>query len=60
MSLKSFHRVFIVASFVLLAFVAAWASGRNAALLVTPWLKYAALAGMALLAPYFAWHLKKA
>jgi hypothetical protein len=59
MSLKSFHRFFIVASFACLAFTARWASGRNAALLVTPWALYAAGAGMALLVPYFFWTLKK-
>lgn len=59
MSLKSFHRFFIVLSFLCLAMTARWASGRNAALLVTPWLLYACGAGMALLAPYFVWTLRK-
>jgi hypothetical protein len=59
MSLKSFHRVFIVGAFLCCAFVANWASGRNAALLVTPWAFAAAVAGMALLAPYFVWTVKK-
>jgi hypothetical protein len=58
-SLKTFHRVFIAAAFLCLAFTARWASGRNAALLVTPWLLYACAAGMLLLVPYFAWTLKK-
>ncbi|MFI5347597.1 MAG: hypothetical protein ACHQ51_14575 [Elusimicrobiota bacterium] len=59
MSLKSFHRFFIVAAFLCMAFTARWASGRNAALLVTPWALYAAVAGMALLVPYFFWTAKK-
>lgn len=59
MSLKAFHRFFIAAAFACCAFVAAWASGRNAAHLSTPWALYAALAGMAALAPYFVWTVKK-
>jgi hypothetical protein len=59
MSLKQFHRVFIAAAFLCCAFVARWASGRNAALLATPWAFAAAVAGMAVLAPYFAWTIKK-
>lgn len=59
MSLKNFHRFFIVSAFACLAFTARWASGRNAALLVTPWALRVSAAGMALLAPYFAWTLKK-
>lgn len=59
MSLKSFHRFFIVAAFLCLAVTARWASGRNPALLVTPWLLYAAGAGMAALIPYFFWTTKK-
>ncbi len=55
MSLKTFHRVFIAASFTCLAVVARWASGRNPALLHTPWALYASLAGMTLLVPYFFW-----
>lgn len=59
MSLKSFHRVFITLAFVCLALTARWASGRNAALLVTPWALYVSAAGMLMLAPYFVWTLKK-
>ncbi|NNN06645.1 MAG: hypothetical protein HKL90_12150 [Elusimicrobia bacterium] len=59
MSLKIFHRVFIACAFVCFAFVARWASGHNAALLRTPWAFYAACAGMALLAPYFVWTVRK-
>jgi hypothetical protein len=59
MSLKSFHRFFIAAAFACCGFTAYWASGRNAALLVTPWALYGSLAGMALLAPYFVWTVRK-
>lgn len=59
MSLRSFHRVFIAASLACLAFTARWASGHNAARRVTPWAARASLAGMALLASYFVWTLKK-
>jgi hypothetical protein len=59
MSLKNFHRVFIVCAFLLCAFVAYWATGRNPALLRTPWALYAAVAGMAALVPYFVWTVKK-
>jgi hypothetical protein len=59
MSLKNFHRFFIAAAFACLAFTAHWASGRNAALLRTPWALYVSVAGMALLAPYFVWTVRK-
>lgn len=59
MSLKSFHRFFIVLAFACFAVTARWASGRNAALLVTPWLLYVSAAGMLALAPYYVWTLKK-
>jgi uncharacterized membrane protein len=59
MSLKSFHRFFIVLAFVMCGFVAYWASGRNSAMLRTPWALYASLLGMAALAPYFVWTVKK-
>lgn len=59
MSLKSFHRFFIVLAFASLAFTARWASGHNAALLRTPWALYVSAAGMLLLAPYFVWTVKK-
>ncbi len=59
MSLKSFHRFFIVLAFASLAFTARWALGHNAALLVTPWALDVSAAGMLLLAPYFVWTLKK-
>jgi hypothetical protein len=59
MSLKSFHRFFIATAFACFAVMAHWASGRNPAMLRTPWLLYVSGAGMLLLAPYFAWTLKK-
>jgi uncharacterized membrane protein len=59
MSLKSFHRFFIALAFACFAFTAYWASGRNAALRVTPWALCVSAAGMLLLAPYFVWTVKK-
>jgi uncharacterized membrane protein len=59
MSLKNFHRFFIVCAFVMCAFVARWASGANARLAREPWMLYAAAAGMAALAPYFVWTVRK-
>lgn len=59
MSLAKFHRFFIATAFACLAFTAVWASGRNAAMLKTPWLMWSSAAGMLLLAPYFAWTYKK-
>jgi len=59
MSLKSFHRFFIVMAFASLAFTARWASGHNAAMLHTPWALYVSSACMLLLAPYFVWTVKK-
>jgi ABC-type Fe3+-siderophore transport system permease subunit len=58
MSLKAFHRVFLVASILCLAFTAVWAAGANAAGLRSPWAFAASLAGAALVAPYFVWHLR--
>ncbi len=60
MSLNAFHKVFVAASFLCLGVTARWASGRNAALLVTPWLLYASLAGMAALAAYFVYRVRRA
>lgn len=59
MSLKNFHRFFIVLAFASFAVTARWASGRNAALLVTPWALWVSAAGMVLLVPYFLWTMKK-
>ena len=58
MSLKNFHRVFIVSAFGCCAFLAVWASGRNAAQASAPLVQCAAIAGMVALAPYFIWTFK--
>ena len=59
MSLKNFHRFFIVLAFACFAFTAYWASGHNPVLRVTPWLLYVSAAGMLGLVPYFIWTVKK-
>jgi hypothetical protein len=59
MSLNTFHKFFIMTAFACCALTANWASGHNAVHLTTPWALYGAVAGMALLAPYFVWTLKK-
>lgn len=59
MSLANFHKVFIFLSFGCAAVTWRWASGHNAAALVTPWAVYAACAAMAALVPYFLWTLKR-
>jgi hypothetical protein len=56
MSLKFFHKVFILASLTCLLFTARWASGHNAASVVAPWLLYSSLTGITLLVPYAAWY----
>ena len=58
MSLKTFHRVFIVLSLALLVFTAYWASGRNPAGLVTPWLINASAAGLLATFAYLVWHVR--
>ncbi len=58
MSLKNFHRVFIVGAFGCCAFLAVWASGRNATQTAVPLVEYAAIAGMIALAPYSIWTFK--
>ncbi len=58
MSLKHFHRVFIVLCLALLAFTAYWASGRNPVGLVTPWLVWASAAGAAATFGYLYWHVR--
>ena len=58
MSLRALHRFFIGLCLALLAFTAYWASGRNSAGLVTPWLVYASVAGAAATLGYLAWHLR--
>jgi uncharacterized membrane protein len=59
MSLKNFHRFFILLAFACFAVTARWAAGHNAAMLKTPWALYVSAAGMVLLAPYFVWTVKK-
>ena len=58
MSLKTFHRVFIIVCLALFAFLGAWASGRNPSALVTPWLQAASLAGALVTAAYLVWHVR--
>ncbi len=58
MSLRSFHRFFIVLCLALFAFTGYWASGRNASALVTPWLVYFSAAGGASAVAYFVWHVR--
>ena len=58
MSLKTFHRVFIVVCLALFAFTGYWASGGNPTALVTPWLKYASAAGLAATMGYLVWHVR--
>ena len=58
MSLRSFHRFFIVLCLALFAFTGYWASGRNPSALVTPWLQRASLAGMAATFAYLLWHVR--
>ncbi|UPT75840.1 MAG: hypothetical protein M0D55_09295 [Elusimicrobiota bacterium] len=58
MSLKAFHRFFIALSLGLFAFMAYWASGRNASGLVTPWLVWASAAGLAASVGYLYWHVR--
>ncbi|PIR18686.1 MAG: hypothetical protein COV48_06160 [Elusimicrobia bacterium CG11_big_fil_rev_8_21_14_0_20_64_6] len=59
MSLRSFHRFFIVLCLILFAFTGYWASGGNSTALRTPWLLYASLVGAAVTTAYFIWHIRK-
>lgn len=59
MSLKGFHRVFIAAAIICLLITARWATGRNPALLVKPWLVYACAGGIVMLFPYLISLFKK-
>jgi hypothetical protein len=59
MSLKIFHRFFVVLCLFLFAFTGYWASGGNATALVTPWLVWASAAGAAAVTGYFVWHVRK-
>ena len=58
MSLKTFHRFFVVLCLFLFAFTGYWASGGNASAQVTPWLIYASAAGAAAAIGYFVWHVR--
>lgn len=59
MSLKAFHRVFILTAFTGFAFTAWWATGHNPNMVRSSWLLASSLGGMALLAPYFVWTVRK-
>ena len=59
MSLKAFHAVFIAASLLALGFTAWWASGRNAAAQKSPGVLAVSLLGIAALAPYLVWKLRR-
>lgn len=59
MSLRAFHRVFIVAALATLGFSAWWAAGFGPSGEALPWMLWLSLGGAAALAPYFVWHLRK-
>lgn len=58
MSLRMFHRFFIVVCLALFAFTGYWASGGNATALVTPWLRWCSLLGAAGTVGYLVWHVR--
>lgn len=58
MSLRAFHRFFIVLCLTLCAFTGYWASGGNPTAMVTPWLLYGSVAGAAATIGYFFWHIR--
>ncbi|MBI4060009.1 MAG: hypothetical protein HY403_01120 [Elusimicrobia bacterium] len=58
MSLRAFHRFFIVLCLALFALTGWWASGRNPTGLVTPWLLYGSAAGAAAAVGYLFWHVR--
>lgn len=58
MSLRAFHRFFLVLCLALFAFTGYWASGGNATALVTPWLQGASAAGAAATLGYLFWHVR--
>lgn len=58
MSLRAFHRFFIVLCLALFAFTGYWASGGNATALVTPWLLYGSCVGVAAALGYLFWHVR--
>ena len=59
MSLKTFHRFFIILCLALFAFLGYWASGRNPSGLTTPWLLWTSFGGEAATLGYLFWHVKK-
>ncbi|MEQ1919473.1 MAG: hypothetical protein ABL955_09750 [Elusimicrobiota bacterium] len=58
MSLRAFHRFFLVLCLALFAFTGYWASGGNPTAMVTPWLRYGSLLGAAATIGYFVWHVR--
>lgn len=58
MSLKIFHRFFIVLCLALFGFTGYWASGGNATAMTTPWLQFASAAGVAVAIAYLFWHVR--
>lgn len=58
MSLKIFHRFFIVLCLALFVFLGYWSSGGNATAMTTPWLQFASAAGIAGAIGYMYWHIR--
>lgn len=58
MSLRLFHRFFIVLCLALFGFTGYWSSGGNATAMVTPWLQLGSLAGAAGALGYLVWHVR--
>lgn len=59
MSLRTFHGVFIVMVLAMCGVTGWWATGHNAAALVTPWALYASIGGALLMTPYLWWYVQK-
>ncbi|MDO8756921.1 MAG: hypothetical protein Q7J64_02820 [Elusimicrobiota bacterium] len=58
MSLRIFHRFFLLLCLTLFAFLGYWASGGNATAMTTPWLQLGSVAGAAGVIGYFVWHVR--
>jgi len=58
MSLKIFHRFFLVLCLALFAFLGYWASGGNATAMTTPWLQAGSAAGILSVVGYLYWHVR--
>lgn len=58
MSLKIFHRFFIVLCLALFAFTGYWSMGGNQSAQVTPWLAWGSAFGMMSVIGYFVWHVR--